>query len=92
MVSLQDKWKGRFPLVPGLDGILLPPGWNAGFERGFMTALKKVFKRSEESDLEKNLLALLSDLQEFLEKTARHLEDEKMRLTRTRVAEVLEAG
>jgi hypothetical protein len=77
-------------LVPGLGETRIREGWLRGFERGFMAEVSALYDETEGSLLEGKLLELLTGIQTDIDAASVTLEEEKMRLTRERVARILE--
>jgi hypothetical protein len=77
-------------LVPGLGNTRLRDGWRRGFERGFMAEVQAVWEGTEGSVLEQRLLELLTEIQTDIDLACETLEGEKSRLTRERLARILD--
>lgn len=77
-------------LVPGLGKTRLRDGWRRGFERGFMAEVQAVWEGTEGSVLEQRLLELLTEVQTDIDSACETLEVEKSRLTRERLARILD--
>ncbi|MDQ3001942.1 MAG: hypothetical protein M3Y08_11870 [Fibrobacterota bacterium] len=76
-------------LVPGLGKTRLRDGWHRGFERGFMAEVQAVWEGAESSVLEQRLMELLTEVQTDIDLACETLEGEKSRLTRERLARIL---
>jgi hypothetical protein len=76
--------------VPGLHGMALRPGWERGFENGFMNDVKSVFDGDAgEANFDARLLGLLTGLQMDIDKACDILEGDKLRLARERLQGIL---
>jgi hypothetical protein len=76
---------------PGLGGMVLRPGWERGFENGFMADVGSIFNSaSQDADFDSRLLHLLAGLQTDIDKACDLLEGDKLRLAREKLQGVLE--
>lgn len=89
--ELSEDALARIQLVPGLEEIRFRPGWEEGFEKGFMDDVAQVFAESGGgSGLESGLLGLLSEIQTDIDRTSDTMERDKLGMTRERVMRILE--
>jgi hypothetical protein len=70
--------------------VIRRPGWESGFEMGFMGEIRQAYENAQGvSGLDSMLLAHLSSIQPDIEQACETLEREKLRLTRERLMRCL---
>jgi hypothetical protein len=76
--------------LPALGGLTLRPGWEKGFEKGFMAEVGALFAaEGSETHFDRRLLELLTGLQTDIDKAGDILEGDKLRLAREKLQGLL---
>jgi hypothetical protein len=83
-----EGWSEDGPRNPG--SVIRRPGWDSGFEMGFMGEIRHAYENSQGgSGLDSMLLAHLTTIQPEIDLACETLEKEKLRLARERLLRCL---